>query len=256
MVDLEKEIPKEIQDLILKKKKYIKEEIRISNERIILGSQWTEGSFEMSCFNKTCKDLRLILNEKIFKGYHCTKLLEISAVSKNGLRVLEKTEYKKYMLSFFESKIQDHILLKKIKKCFEKFDENGCYSNRENMIWFLIVRSGIYDSGCNDFFKFFGGEAVRKILYEIKDDTYPYLEESGIPAVITFSFKFKEIASFQQDQLVKQLIYSQVFTSEDEEYSGFSLEGYIKREIKPNEILQIISNPNVNELKDLVNKYC
>ena len=72
------------------------------------------------------------------------------------------------MKQFLTDKLSDKKIIEEIDRCFKEYDNNGKYEHRENMIWFLINKSLVHDSGCKYFFKYFGGEVIRRVAYPLK----------------------------------------------------------------------------------------
>lgn len=245
-------IPSSIISLLDKQGDLIREELVLETKRALAGHQWKGGTvttdFYVESFDKITE---LLYNEKIL-GFHCTKLINPNEILTTGLKKLNPKEYENWMKKFLKGKLRDKKTIEKIEKCFAEYDGNGEYEHRENMIWFVINKSLVYDSDCKYFFKYYGGEVIRRVAYPIKDIVFPILIQTGIPTVVAFEFRFNELPDYQQHNLVKSLIESKVFEKSYKYYRNMEAEGYIERDIEPQEIIKVFQDNDVKKLKNTV----
>lgn len=245
-------VPSSITSLLYKKRDLIREELLLETKKSLAGHQWKGGTVTTAIYKESFdKITELLYNEKII-GFHCTKLIKPNEIFTTCLKKLNPREYENWMKQFLKEKLPNKKTIAKIDKYFAEYNGNGEYEHRENMIWFVINKSLIYDSGCKDFFKYFGGEVMRRVAYPIKDIVYPILIQSGIPTVVAFEFKFNELPNDQQHNLVKSFIESKVFEKSHKYYRNMEVEGYIKRDVKPEEIVQVFQDIDVEKLKQTV----
>lgn len=245
-------IPNSIIALINKKRELIRSELLLDIKRTLAGHQWKGGTVSIENYNKLLKIvIDLLKNEKIL-GFHCTKHINPRELLKTGLNKLNPREYEIWMKKFLKSKLNDEKTIKEIDNCFAKFNEHNEYKHRENMIWFLINRSLVHDSGCKYFFKYYGGEVIKRLAYPIKDTVFPILIQTGIPTVVEFEFEFKELTVYHQHNLVNSLIKSKIFEKSYTYYNEMQTEGYVTRDIKPQDIVEVYFDSDITRLKNIV----
>jgi hypothetical protein len=247
--DVQETIPRNTVDLLSNHKDDLKREIRLQTERNSQGHKWYGQKIEMHSYDFCTSEIkRLLINQEI-QVYQCTKLLDPYEVLVTGLKPIDRKKYRKGLMVFFYSKIEDHDLLNQIENCFDEAEkDDDSYSKMENKISFLINKSLIKSSGCREFFQYYGGEAIRTILYGLKEKIYPLLMKNGIPCIVSFSVKFHELEIGQQCDLIKELIHSQVFDFQDKEYRSMGCEGSIKKIVEPKDIIKVISNKDFRKL--------
>src|SRR5690625_175257 len=218
-------IPGSIISLLDNKRDLIRKELVLETKRNLEGHQWKGGNVTTDIYDESFNKItELLYNEKII-GFHCTKLINPDKIFTTGLKKLNPEEYENWIIKNLEGKLLDKKMIVKIDKCFAEYKENGDYKYRENMIWFVINKSLIYDSGCNYFFKYYGGEVIRRVVDPIKDIVYPILVRIGIPTVVAFEFKFNELAEGHQHYLIKSFIESKVFENSYKFYRNMKAEG-------------------------------
>ncbi len=239
-------IPDSIKTLIKRNQKFIENELIFENRKALEGHKWSGGIITKNCFVDTAVYIRELLSYEQLIGFHCTKLIEPRNIYESGLKKLCMTEYEQRVMQFLREKLQDNKLISEISYSFSKLASNGGYDNRKNMIYFLINKSLIYDYGTIDFFKYFGGEIIRQITYNMKEIVYPILRRNGVPSVVSFEFSFTELPNCRQDNLIGALIKSQVLGMK------MDVEGFIERNIEPKEIIKVYSNRNITKLQNSV----
>ena len=245
-------IPNSIISLLRKNRNLIRDELMLDTKRVIAGHQWDGGIVTKENYEETCACIKDILCCEKIVGFHCTKLINPNGLYDNGLKKLRPGEYEIWMKQFLKDKLPEKKLIHEIEARFAEYDDNGEYEHRKNMIWFVINKSLVYDSGCKYFFKYFGGEVIRRVAYPLKEVVFPILIENGVPTVVAFEFGFNELPDYQQYNLVNALIESQVFEKSYRYYNEMRAEGYITRDVKPDEIVQIYSDNDIKKLKNAV----
>lgn len=245
-------IPNSILSLIDEKREAIRGELLLESQMNLAGHKWKGGLVSIENYNESFqKILEILQNEKIL-AFHCTKQINPSQIYETGLNVFNSSEYEDWMKKFLNIKISDKRIIKKIDKCFKDYKELGEYEHREKMIWFVINKSLVYNPGCKYFFKYFGGEVSRRVLYPIKDVVFPILIQTGIPTVVVFEFEFNELSDYHQNNLVSSFIKSKIFDKSYKYYMEMGTEGYIEKNIKPQEIIQIFYDNDAKKLKNTV----
>jgi hypothetical protein len=58
----------------------------------------------------------------------------------------------------------DRVILEKIKDSFATFEKNRSFVEREGLLWFVLTKELTEYKGCEEFFKFFGGEVTRRAV--------------------------------------------------------------------------------------------
>jgi len=245
-------IPNSIIALINKDRELVRNELLLDNKRILAGHQWKGGTVYTGNYNELFNTIMALLkNEKIL-GFHCTKQINPRELLKTGLNKLNPIEYEIWIKKFLKSRLSDEKTIIEIDNCFAKYNEHDEFKHRENMIWFVINKSLVHDSGCKYFFKYYGGEVIRRLAYPIKDTVFPILIQTGIPTVVAFEFEFKELADYHQYNLVKSLIKSKIFEKSYKYYNEMQAEGYVKRDIRPQEIVEVYFDSDMTRLKNTV----
>jgi len=245
-------IPNSILSLIIEKKELIKEELLLESEMHITGNKWKGSHVSKNNYTECFHKIKGLIQKEKILGFHCTKQTNPNELHKTGLNQFNHIDYEIWLKKFLRNKISDKRTIKEIEKCFISYKEASEYDHRENKLWFVINKSLIYESGCKYFFKYYGGETIRRIMYSFKDVVFPILIQTGIPTVVAFEFKFIELDEYHQDNLVKTFIESKTLDNSYKYYTKMRAEGFIKRNIKPKEIINIFYNNDVEELKNAV----
>lgn len=251
MIDFENinTIPKSIISIIEENKLEIRKELLKETERDLAGHKWQGGSISIECFKSCCEEILLHLNDKLIIGFHCTKLINPLEIRKTGLLRLNPADYEEKMKAFLKANISNHRNLISVEKNFMSFKEINGYEHRENMIWFLLTKSLVHSSGCNDFLNYYGGETITRIQISEENLVFPILLRTGFPTVVSFKFKFNEIPLYQRNSIVRNFIKSLVQDKSYHYYEKFEAEAHLKRDIKPEEILEIYCDKNLKRLK-------
>lgn len=256
MIDFDQSdtIPNSIISLLDKKRELIRNELILQTQRDIAGHQWDGEVVVKENYDETFeKIMELLCNEKVL-GYHCTKLISPEEILKTGLKKLNPQEYKNWMKNFLITNVQDENAINIIDRFFAEYLKDDEFEHRGNMIWFYINKCLVHSSGSNDFFKYYGGEAIRRVTYPIRDVILPILIHTGTPTVVAFKFDFKELTDYHQDNIIDSLIRSKVFEKSNKYYKKMESEGYVNRDIQPQEVIQLIYDNNVSKLRNILSK--
>lgn len=246
-------IPKSIISVIDKNKLQIREELLKENKRALAGHKWEGGSISTECFQATCDKVLKRLDDELIIGFHCTKLINPMGIKTTGLLRLNPLEYERKFKSFFKVNLsQEHYSL--VERNFDEFNKINGYESRNNMVWFLLTKSLINNKNCHDFINYYGGETITRIQISMEDIIFPLLERTGFSTVVSFVFKFNEIHLYFRESIVRNLIKSLIRKKTDHYFEKFEAEAFLKRDIKPEEILEIYYDRDLNRLKKSVAK--
>lgn len=201
--------------------------------------------FDFLPFPTPIKDgLKIFLENKLIEHsivcYHCTRLNNKDDVISNGLKVLNVDSYRKEIIRNLEPYISQNWV-DIADECLRNYNDSGAIGKREGMIWFIGNLNLIKDGGCNDLFRYYGGEITRRVLENHNNIFYPILESIGTPYIIKCEIPLKELKTdYHYEILIEQIIQSLI----DERYIDF--EFYITKDISPNMIKDVIPFPDYN----------
>jgi len=171
-------------------------------------------------------------------AWHCTKLINPEKIKSNGLQLfsvaLIKYLIKTEMGNILDQKDQE-IIIKKI----EKYERDDFFESRENQIWFLLNQGMWLKEECKEFFSFFGGEAMRRVIESELPEFMPFFQQVGKPYLVEFSVELNQIGTFQLSNLADQLINFGIDSLNSEKTPFIYAEGKITKTIVPDRILKI-----------------
>lgn len=150
-------------------------------------------------------ELEEFLRDSSALAWHCTKLVNPERINSEGLRPFSVKLIKeliKFDLDHILSDKEQDLILKKI----DKYNRSGFFENRANQLWFLLNKEMWKDTGCRDFFDFFGGEGLRRVIESELPECRQVFHDVGEPYLIEFPVELKNIESYQISNLAKQLI--------------------------------------------------
>lgn len=165
------------------------------------------------------------------RAHHCTRAI-VEDIKDNGLKIFdlgERLEYlKKNLLSYGISA----QLIEKYEKEVREYISGMQLKGRREKICFCLNRELFeVDYGCDDFFKYFGGEAMYRIAD--CDSQFSLIQEAlkfiGEPLVVTASISLRTAQSYQKDR-IEQRINGQLTEN---------CEVFIHENVPPEDILQI-----------------
>ena len=230
--------PVQILKILENKAYYIKDEKEREEQSLCDGSYILNPVY-CRVYDESVEDLKNILIKHKIRGYHCTKIINWNGIQRKGLTVLRPQEFQSTLIDELKSIGIDRVILEKIKDSFATFEKNRSCVGREGLLWFVLTKELIEYKGCEEFFKFFGGEVTRRAAWPVKDIVYPILQKIGIPTVIECSLNISDSMDFQVINICKEMInYGiQKFVFKN----GYSLqcEMCVKHDIIPNDIIKI-----------------
>lgn len=220
----------DINSLIKLNKSKIIKEIKYESER----DRYTTTS-NLFYFNYSLNQISEYLSDKEIKCFHSTNLLNTISIYEQGLKVLEFEQQFQNVFDIVKSKIpitiQDEIL--RFKNEFTS--NNANLYGREQYIWFSYLESISKERGCYDLFRYFGGEAVRRVFEYQNFKFIHYLEYIGIPSVIEFKIKFKDTSQAQIEYISKYLLNKYISPKRQHQIC----DGNTQKDILPEQIIKI-----------------
>lgn len=184
----------------------------------------------MPTFDRVKSEIEEILMSSSALGWHCTKLVNPERIKIEGLRQFSVKlieELIKVDLSHILSDKEQDLILKNI----DKFNRSGFFENRTNQLWFLLNQEMWKDTGCQEFFDFFGGEGLRRVIESELPEYQQVFRDVGEPYLIEFPVELKNIASHQISNIVKELIDFGIGSMTGEKNLRIEAEGKIEGKI-------------------------
>lgn len=175
--------------------------------------------------------LNKLLEDEEIRAYHCTRCENESL--KEGIKILNAKEH----IELCIDKIRKYTsidIIEQIEKTTKNYDSEGYFKNRENMIWFVLSKEMTRNTGCINFYKYFGGEVLRRITYDFREDILPILSKIGSPKVIEFNVPITNIQRFSRSNLIDSFIQ---YSFNREKYI-FQCESFIRYDISREDIVK------------------
>ncbi|WP_100629842.1 hypothetical protein [Algoriphagus formosus] len=194
----------------------------------------------MPTFDRVKSEIEELLIGSSALAWHCTKLVNPERIRSEGLRPFSVKLIKeliKFDLSHIFSVKEQDLILKKI----DKHNRSGLFDGRSNQLWFLLNREMWSDIGCREFFDFFGGEALRKVIESELPEYLPFLKKVGEPYLLEFPVKLKHIASYQISHLTDELINFGINTMTGELEPYIFAEGRVYEKIPSAKFIKLSS---------------
>lgn len=180
--------------------------------------------------------LKEILKSKNFVGFHCTRLIdnEINKINKNGLKPLCPNFLKERLKYLYK---QNEIS----KQAFQFLINNNLTSekNRKGKVFFFHCLATLEsDSGINNLFKYWGGEAIYR-CYEDNHSIKNELLNIGMPCIVLGSLNYNQLYKFN-NMLETRLI--KVFLNNNNlHYNGVDFDNYVENNVS---VIDIITYDN------------
>ncbi len=125
--------------------------------------------------------------DRRIKVFHATRLLDFDVVRREGLRPLNLDQQintlRRLLLATgqFASASEIDALIARVDI------ENDFFRGREGQVWATPLRRFLHDSGCDVFFKHWGGEAIQRLAAMASREFEARIQSLGAPAVVTVS---------------------------------------------------------------------
>lgn len=190
-------------------------------------------------------------------GYHCTRLTdhEIQNIKSSGLKILTPDLIELRLRTVLEHGILSAEAHEYISNSpMLKSSTSGEYGKRTGMIWFCPNQETLSEiHAVYRLFRSWGGEALYN-GHEEDEKISPHLRSIGVPCIAKGGMPFSEVESFSSSY-AKRFISR--FISDEVEYPEppYSFDMYIKRDLTPAEILEVIkiSDPQFEQLTEYKN---
>ncbi|MDI1324867.1 MAG: hypothetical protein PSV36_19140 [Algoriphagus sp.] len=193
----------------------------------------------MPTYDRVKSELEEFLFQSSALAWHCTKLINPERIKTNGLMLfsvaLLKETIQSDMGNILSKKDQGKIIIK-----IDEYERDGFFENRENQLWFLLNKEMWSDTGCREFFEFFGGEALRRVIESELPEYYPIFQRVGNPYLVEFPVQLSQIESFQRSNLADELINYGIHSTTGERNPYIEAEGNVSDSISPIDILDLI----------------
>jgi len=178
----------------------------------------------------------MILDGKIH-AYHCTKQPHAGYFEEQGLRTLSIEQHHQEFDEMIATKATPS-LRKRFQSIHADFRRDQQIPYREGLLWFCLSKCLIDEGGTWRFFKYFGGEAVYWPVIENDAECEEFLESLGEPVVVEVVVPAKDFVVFPDFAFSRALI-SQWATQFNQNFQVDMLEGHLKRDVHPQEIVGV-----------------
>ena len=182
-------------------------------------------------------------------GFHCTKEISPDHYRSNGLRVLNIIEHHREFLHYISSVLKvEKSLYTRLENGLRAFRENHP-GRREGMLWLCLSEALTIASGCDRFFKYYGGEAIYW-PFERDEEISALLEGIGQPVVVKVIVPLKNLRIYRDSALGRSIV-SICANRRNPEFNLEFPEGNITDSIPPSDVLDIF---NAVEFREKVTK--
>jgi hypothetical protein len=171
---------------------------------------------------------------KRIHAYHCTREPEPGYFRANGLRVVDLREHRREFVETFGHRVTNaerEELYRQLESPIERIDLDG----RNGMIWACLSRSIVIDHGTEEFFTYFGGEALRK-WWDAAPIILPLLASVGQPVIIEASFPASGLNSYCN--LAKTVLSQYHRTIRPDAYDH-ACEGFLRQPVPPQDVIAV-----------------
>lgn len=183
------------------------------------------------------EQIKDILEDCFFEGYHNTRTLTRNELYNTGLRLLTPESYVQYMKNIFSS---FGIAASEQAAAFNIITEylDNEHGNRTNQICFFTPYSLCQEH--SKFAKNIGGEICEFGLKNNLPHVYKLLTLHGFPVTVKFGFKFQSIVAWQKNcitiEIIRHFIAKLVFN-----YNyRIIISTALVEPIKPDDIIEIL----------------
>jgi hypothetical protein len=146
------------------------------------------------------------LETSLFKAYHCTRAFKFS-IERNGLLVLDFQRQIRDVSAALRDYGIDEAKLDAYVKSVRKYINPSQLKGREGRTWFLLNESLTRQRGCQNFFRYFGGEAFFRVAQSNADfnNIREALSRVGEPLLITARISLTSAPLFMQRQVLDSM---------------------------------------------------
>jgi hypothetical protein len=230
--------PVQILKILENRASFIKDE-REREEQSLCDGSYILNPVYCHVYDETVEELKNILLKHKIRGYHCTKVINWNDIQRKGLTVLRLQEFQITLIDELKNIGIDRVIIEKIKDSFVTFEKNKSFVGREGLLWFVLTKELTEYIGCEEFFKFYGGEVTRRAVWPVKDIVYPILQKIGIPTVIECSLNISDAMDFQVINICKEMINYGVQKFIFKNDYSLQCEMCVKHDVLSNDIIKI-----------------
>lgn len=240
MIDLslKANLPTDILDLLAESAAETRREKDVEHAAHLDGSH-RNNSPVCPVYNRTREFLEGVLRELDIRAFHCARLVDPYAVRRNGLEVLSPATVKNRVLKALKQAGVQESLLTKARGAFENCEQAGGYEQRKGLLWFVLSSERTDDSGCTDFFRYFGGEITRHALHNLSDELFPILASIGTPCVVEARLSIRDAMPHHLSALADDCIRLGWHWFLDNKYTTNGCDMMMKNPVMPNRILDV-----------------
>lgn len=187
-------------------------------------------------------ELSEIMSECTLVCYHATKVLCRAQIVKAGLNANNWERYNKVIREALTA-----LGASDIEKAMEyiRKEYNRKYSNfnvKPQLCFFsgLQLANGLGTPGYDQFCENIGGELARWALSEKQPNTYNLLKNNGVPLIVKFSIRFRDIETNQQDSILYQFVSYYAAKYFWKWNYCIRFDGITCKDVAPQQILEVI----------------
>lgn len=206
---------------------------------VFLETIFLDDLLERPSFRSLADDVEDFFAQGKVRGYHCTKELYAGQYLASGLRPLDAQRQVDEFLRYAE----ERLVPSRVNRFRERFTESLLNRQnlqcREGMIWFSFSPWLVKDHGTQDFFRYFGGEILYRAFAERDDpELHSFLRSIGAPVVVEVGVPANEVRTFRSWPCARDVL-SHYGRQVNPEFLICSLEGYMTRQIEPDEVIAV-----------------
>lgn len=206
-----------------------------ANHHVIQRARYFDRLIEMPALRAAAAELNTVVRAGHVRAYHCTKELHPGTFATGGLRTLSIERHISEMLALISRTAPD--LENDFRRAFHRRRAEFDMQYREGQIWFCLTRDLVVDEGTEDFFTYYGGEAIYRALSN-GDRCLSVLASLGRPVVVEAAVPGSEMTISIELPFARALIghYAQTINAT---FQPEGVEGYLRRSVSPSEILRV-----------------
>lgn len=206
--------------------------------KALLVTPCTDEVYDQEPFRSALVDLESHIRTQQIVGYHCTKEPEPDFFKDRGLRVLDRKNHQAEFLKNHAWRFTPKEVVQ-IRQEWDSYFPGQQENSRNGKIWFCLIPHPVVDGGADNLLTYFGGEAV---YMPFRDGTpiAKKLSEIGNSVVVEAAITPDDLTTFTDNALAKNSFHLfHRYLNPEVVLSGY--EGYISRDIPPQDIIQVRS---------------
>ena len=193
-------------------------------------------------FRRVADEVECFIRGNRVAAYHCTKELHRGFFESRGLRPLSLRRHVNEFLEYIEPRVPGPVFAR-FKATYDEWEQHEQIQYREGMIWFCMSRRLVkQESGTWRFFTYYGGEALYW-PFKRGDECLAILEDIGNPVIVEVALPAADLIKFKELPFARDIL-SHLAVRANPEFYVDSLEGYVKRPIAADEIVEVHPRDN------------